>query len=140
MRGASTAAATEPKGNVMATGDEGSTPTLAEWGDKIAVGGLVLAGLLVSVCGPILRRRNETLRDELDQAHEHIEGLTGELGVADGDAASMRDQREEAKNKLAELDADEDQAADGRPMSPTELDAYLANGQAAAAGQGAELP
>jgi hypothetical protein len=54
----------------MATGEPqpARTRNLQEWADTIAVGGLVLAGLLVSVCAPILRRRNETLRGELDEA------------------------------------------------------------------------
>lgn len=52
--------------------DETRTRSIQGWADTIAVGALVLSGLLVSVCAPILRGRNETLRGELDRANEVI--------------------------------------------------------------------
>jgi hypothetical protein len=113
----------------MAT-DEGKTADLAEWGDRIAVGGLVAAGLLVSFCGPILRRRNETLRAELDDAVGQLGAVldrAGELGPEDQAAAP--DVGAEDQAAAPDVGAEDQAAAPEGPPLP-----HLArelNGQAA---------
>lgn len=79
----------------MATGEPqpARTRSIQEWADVVAVGGLVLAGLLVSVCAPILRRRNETLRDELDHMTEVVDYQAGQLAeLSPGEAIGVEDQ------------------------------------------------
>lgn len=91
----------------MATGDS-RIPGIEEWADRLAVGALVVGGLLVSIGAPILRKRNETLRADLD-----------ELGA-------------ELRATIAPPEGDEDQGAEpeGQAAAVPHLAAAL-NGQAA---------
>src|SRR5258708_2845474 len=86
----------------MATG-ESRIPGIEEWADRLAVGALVVGGLLVSIRAPILRKRNETLRADLDGAR---------LSLADVDDILDR--------AHAEGQGDEDQGAEPAQL-PTEL-------------------
>jgi hypothetical protein len=63
----------------MATGETPTPRGFQDYVDAVAVAGLVLGGLLVSVCGPLLRKRNEALRAELAGA-ELGEDLAEDLG------------------------------------------------------------
>jgi hypothetical protein len=83
---------------------DGETPRgFQDYVDAIAVAGLVLGGLLVSVCGPLLRKRNETLRGELAAA--------AELGAVD-DVPDHRGELIDEQPAAAYLNGDQAAAAE----------------------------